>query len=262
MSQKTALITGASSGIGKSFAEILAKEGYNLILVARRKQKLDELAETLSKQFSVESTVIVADLTEIEQMKVVEETIKSLEHLDILVNNAGFGLSSGFAEGNYERQLDMVNIHVIASYMFCRAAVPVMLKENKGLIINVSSMSGLMTKYGDVTYTTTKAFLIVLSESLQEELRDTNIKIHALCPGMTYSEFHDTKDLEKFDKSTVPRSLWMSSKEVASKSLRAARKGKVVYVPGFLNRLSLFFTKMVLIRKISQWFISKNEKKD
>ncbi len=261
MSEKTALITGASSGIGKSFAEILAKEGYNLILVARRKQKLDTLAETLTKQFSIEAKVLVADLSKIEQIKVVEEAIKSLDNIDILVNNAGFGLSSSFAEGNYERQLDMVNIHIVASFMLSRAAVPVMLRVNKGLIINVSSMSGLMTKLGDVTYTTTKAFLIVLSESLQEELKDTNIKIHALCPGMTYSEFHDTKDLEKFDRSTVPKRLWMSSKEVATKSLRAARKGKVVYVPGFLNRLSLLLSKLVFVRIISQWFIKRNEKK-
>lgn len=261
VSKKTALITGASSGIGKSFAEILAKEGYNLILVARRKQKLDELAETLTERFSIESTVIVADLSKIEQIKTVEEAIKSLDHIDILVNNAGFGLSSSFAKGNYERQIDMVNIHVVASYIFCRAAVPVMLRENEGLIINVSSMSGLMTKFGDVTYTTTKAFLIVLSESLQEELRDTKIKIQALCPGMTYSEFHDTEELEEFDRSAVPKKLWMSSNEVATKSLRAARKGKVVYVPGFLNRLFLFFSKMVLVRRLSRWFISRNKKK-
>jgi len=258
--EKTALITGASSGIGKSFAEILAKEGYNLILVARRKQKLDELAETLNDQFSIESKVVVADLSKIDQITAVVETIKSLDHIDILVNNAGFGLSSSFVKGNYERQLAMVNIHVVASYMLCRAAIPIMLRKNEGLIINVSSMSGLMTKFGDVTYTTTKAFLIVLSESLQEELRDTNIKIHALCPGMTYSEFHDTKDLEEFDRSAIPKRLWMSSNEVVIKSLRAARKGKVVYVPGFLNRLSLFFSKMVLVRRISQWFISRNEK--
>lgn len=141
MSEKTALITGASSGIGKSFAEILAKEGYNLILVARRKQKLDTLAETLTKQFSIEAKVLVADLSKIEQIKVVEEAIKSLDNIDILVNNAGFGLSSSFAEGNYERQLDMVNIHVVASYLFCRVAIPIMLRENEGLIINVSSMS-------------------------------------------------------------------------------------------------------------------------
>ena len=261
MSEKTALITGASSGIGKSFAEILAKEGYNLILVARRKQKLDELAKTLADRFSIESKVVVADLSKIEQIKTVKETIKSLDRLDILVNNAGFGLSSSFAEGDYERQLDMVNIHVVASYLFCRVAVPIMLRENEGLIINVSSMSGLMTKFGNVTYTATKAFLITLSESLQEELRNTNIKIHALCPGMTYSEFHDAKELEEFDRSTVPKRLWMSSNQVATKSLKAARKGKVVYVPGFLNRLSLFFSKMVLVRRISQWFISRNEKK-
>ncbi|MCK5142109.1 MAG: SDR family NAD(P)-dependent oxidoreductase, partial [Candidatus Heimdallarchaeota archaeon] len=144
---------------------------------------------------------------------------------------------------------------------FCRVAVPIMLRENEGLIINVSSMSGLMTKFGNVTYTTTKAFLITLSESLQEELRETKIKIHALCPGMTYSEFHDTKELEEFNRSSVPKRLWMSSNEVATKSLKAARKGKVVYVPGFLNRLSLFFSKMVIVRRLSQWFISRNEKK-
>jgi len=261
VSEKTALITGASSGIGKSFAEILAKEGYNLILVARRKHKLDELAESLANQFLVDSKVIVADLSKTEQIKNVEETIKSLDHIDILVNNAGFGLSSSFAKGNYERQLAMVNVHVVASYLLSRAAVPIMLKKNEGLIINVSSMSGLMTKFGDVTYTTTKAFLITFSESLQEELRNTNIKIHALCPGMTYSEFHDTKELEEFDSSTVPKRLWMSSAEVATKSLKAARKGKVVFVPGFLNRMSLFLSKLLLVRRISQWAISRNEKK-
>ncbi len=261
VSEKTALITGASSGIGKSFAEILAKEGYNLILVARRKHKLDALAETLADQFSVETKVIVADLSITEQITNVVETIKSLEHINVLVNNAGFGLSSSFAKGDYERQLAMVNVHVVASYMLSRAAVPIMLRKNEGLIINVSSMSGLMIKFGDVTYTTTKAFLITFSESLQEELRNTNINIHALCPGMTYSEFHDTKELEEFDKSTVPKRLWMSSAEVVKKSLKAARKGKVVYVPGFLNRLSLFLSNMFIVRRLSQWIISRNEKK-
>ncbi|MBY9000831.1 MAG: SDR family oxidoreductase [Candidatus Heimdallarchaeota archaeon] len=257
MSKKLALITGASSGIGKSFAEQLAEEGYNLILVARRKQKLEDLAEKLSKKFSTESQIVVADLSELEQIKNVVDIINSLDSIDILINNAGFGLSSGFAEGNAERQLDMVKVHVLASFSLCRAVIPVMLKRNEGLVINVSSISGLMIKYGDVTYTATKSFLIVLSEALQEELRKTDIRIHALCPGMTYSEFHDTEDLENFDRSSVPKGLWMSSSEVVRKSLKAARKGKTVYVPGFLNRVSLFFSNIALIRKISQWFIER-----
>ena len=257
---KIALITGASSGIGKSFAQQLAEEGYNLILVDRRKQKLEDLADDLSARYSTESQIIVADLSDLDQINKVVSNIETLGRLDILINNAGFGLSSSFATGDASRQLDMVKVHVLASFALSRAAMPVMLKRNEGLVINVSSMSGLMIKYGDVTYTATKSFLIVLSESLQEELRKTNIKIHALCPGMTYSEFHDTKDLENFDRSTVPKGLWMSSAKVVQKSLKAARRGKTVFVPGFLNRVSIFFSNIAVFRKISQWYIDKQEK--
>lgn len=256
LGSKVAVITGASSGIGEMFARELAAKGYNLILVARRKQKLEELANEMNLKFKVSTEVILADLSEMTKIEELVTYFTEKEGIEVLVNNAGYGLLGNFVDIELSKQLKMIKVHSIASYCFSKAVLPAMLKNNKGFIINVSSLSGLMPKYGNVAYTVSKSFLIVFSQTLQEELRNTNIKIQALCPGMTVSEFHNKEKLPNFDKSSVPKKFWMTSEEVVRKSLKSLRKRKTIYVPGWKNRLSLRISNNFLIGAIIRYFIS------
>ncbi|MCE7741242.1 MAG: SDR family oxidoreductase [Candidatus Heimdallarchaeota archaeon] len=253
---KIAVITGASSGIGEAFAIELASQGYDLVIIARRIEKLDELANKVGTNFGTNSDIIIADLSQSKEIEMVIGRLKEIEGIEVLVNNAGYGLSGRFADVDLQTQLDMITVHNIASYSLTRAVVPDMIKRDKGTIINVSSMSGLMPRFGNVAYTVTKAFLIVFSEALQEELSNTKIKIQALCPGMTHTEFHDEDKLPHFDKSTVPKNFWMTSEDVAKKSLKALSRRKTIYVPGFRNRLLVGATNNFLIGGIIRFFVS------
>ena len=257
---KIAVITGASSGIGTAFAKELASQGYNLIIIARREQRLKELARILKEKHETNVEIIIADLSQIDDIEIITQRLEKIEKIDLLVNNAGFGLSGKFVDTEKTKLFDMIYVHDLASFSFCRAVLPNMLKRNQGSIINVSSMSGLMIKYGNVTYTVTKAFLISLSESLQEELRNTKIKIQALCPGMTKSGFHDTKELTSFNKNLVPKGLWMNSETLVKKSLAALNKKKTVYIPGFRNKLIVKISNNLFTGKIIRYLAYKRLK--
>ena len=254
---KYAIVTGASSGIGATFAKELATKGYNLILIARRKEKLENLANILSQEFKVDVEVLQADLSNIEMIEEVVNRLKQVEGIEVLVNNAGFGLLGKFADIELSKQLDMINVHSIASFSLTRAVIPEMIKNNKGFIINVASVSGLMYKSGNIAYSVTKSFLIVFSEALQEELRNSNIKIQALCPGMTITEFHDKDKLPDFDKSVVPNSFWMTSESVVRKSLRALKRRKTVYIPSFKYKMVVWLYNGFIIGGITNFIVNK-----
>jgi hypothetical protein len=257
---KTALITGASSGIGTEFARQLASQGYNLALVARRQERLASLADRLQKKYSITTEVLVTDLTKEKDLQRLENFIVELEALDLLVNNAGFGMHGKFTELNISKHIEMIQIHNIASLRLTHAALPGMLARNQGGIINVSSISGLVP-IGNITYGSTKAFQVVFSETLQMELSGTGIKIQALCPGYTYTEFHDRPDLTGFQRSKIPRALWSSAEEVVAESLRVLKHGKVICIPGRLNRIfvSLGRNSFVspIVRYLAKRFRSK-----
>lgn len=232
-----ALITGASSGLGAVFAQQLAAQGYDLVLVARREERLAALAAELEERHAVSVQVLVADLSTSDGVERVEERIAGLQTLDLLVNNAGFGFPGKFAETGIARHLDMIHIHVTASVRLCRAALPGMIARRRGRIINVASLSAFIPA-GHVTYTATKAYLVAFSETLQIELAGTGVRVQALCPGFTYTEFHDTPELgPHFDRAQFPRLMWMSAEKVVALSIKALERGRVVYIPGFLNWL-------------------------
>ena len=233
---KTALITGASSGIGAEFARQLACRGYHLVLVARRKERLIDLADRLQQTHPVKAKVLVADLTIEEDIQRVEQHIFELKTLDLLVNNAGFGMHGKFTELDISKHIAMIQVHDIACVRLTWAALPGMIARNQGGIINVSSISGLVP-IGNITYGTTKAFQVVFSETLQMELSATGINIQALCPGYTYTEFHDRPDLTNFQRSSIPKALCSSAEQVVSESLRGLEKGKRIVVPGTFNRI-------------------------
>ena len=234
---RTALITGASSGIGAAYARQLAAMGYNLVLVARREERLAALATELQERYPINAQVVAADLSSPPGVERVETHIAGLERLDLLINNAGFGSPGSFAEANFANQLAMIQVHVVASVRLTRAALPLMMTRQRGAIINVSSIAGLVPIPGSATYSATKAYLKVFSEALQAELRDTYIKIQALCPGFTHTGFHDTPEHQGFGRSGIPDFMWMSAEEVAAQSLSGLDRHQVVLVPGFKNRL-------------------------
>ncbi len=234
-----AFITGASAGIGASYAKELAKKGFDLILLARRKERLQALAHKLESDYSISCEIITADLANSDEINTVVNHIHQIENLDILINNAGFATIGDFADIPLEKSMRMFHVHMTSSMQFCHAALQGMLKRKRGAIINVSSMGAFLLTPGNVVYDATKSFLATFSENLSLEVRDEGIKIQALCPGFTRTEFHEVGDFINFDRRVVPNSLWMMPDEVVFLSLKALEKNKeVVFVPGWKRRLS------------------------
>ena len=233
----TALITGASSGIGAAFTRQLAATGYNLILVARRQERLESLAEELSASHNAACEVLPADLTKVSDVERLEARLAGSGAPDLLINNAGFGTTGHFAEIDLAKQVDMIQLHVIAPVRLCRAVLPGMIARRSGAIINVASIAAYWPLPENANYAASKMYLIVFSQALQAELRGTGVRVQALCPGFTYTEFHDTTEFAQFDRRNIPAPFWMSADELARLSLAALERGKVVYIPGWQNRL-------------------------
>jgi short-subunit dehydrogenase len=253
-SQKTALITGASSGIGEAFARKLAEKGYHLILVARRQARLKALEQELTGKYSVKGEILVADLACEQDIIHVEQRILEKPPLDMLINNAGFGTPGAFIDIPLEKTAAMLNVHVHASTRLAWTALQGMWTKNRGAIINVSSMAALLPISTAVNYCATKAYLNTFSEALQWQLRQTNIRVQALCPGYTYSGFHETPEYQDFDRNRTPRWLWMRAEKVVECSLQALSKRSVIIVPGIMNRLIVWLMQapgsVWLLRKL------------
>ena len=240
----TAVITGASSGLGASFARQLAERGFGLVLTARREDRLRVLAEKLSSEFRVRCEVLAADLSEDAGILRVCERIGAIGDLDILVNNAGFGTAGNYADVPIGQSMRMVNVHVAASMRLAHAALGAMRARKRGAIINVASMAAFAITPGDVVYDATKAFLVAFSEALALETGGEGIRIQALCPGFTHTEFHDAGKMAGLDAASIPRTLWMEADRVVSLSLQAlGRKGRTVFIPGWKNRASTWLVR-------------------
>lgn len=234
---KSALITGASSGLGAEFANQLAASGYNLVLTARRAERLQQLADSVISRFGVQVSIQPADLSKLTDIDRLVEIIKDLSDLELLVNSAGFGTVGRFHRVEADKVLAMLNVHMVAPVLLCRAVLPGMILQNRGVIINVASLAGLIP-IRNVLYHSTKAFLVSFSELLQSELGESQIRVQALCPGFFLSEFHDTAEYSRFSRTSVPRFLWMTSTQVVSESLKSLHHRKVICIPGFVNRFA------------------------
>lgn len=232
----TAVVTGASSGLGEVFAERLAVRGHNLILIARRRGLLEALAARLQDKHAVRCEPIVADLAHPADVHALSERLSSTEDLEMLVNNAGFGTRGEFASVPWTKQEAMLAVHVVAPVQLARAALPRMIERARGAIINVASVAGLVVSPGSVLYGATKAFLVFWSESLAAEVAGTGVRVQALCPGFTYTGFHDTEEYADMDRSEVPRALWLSAEYVVDTSLAALGRRSVVCVPSWKYR--------------------------
>jgi len=229
----TALVTGASSGIGKAFCERLAERCDRIVAVARRHERLLELQQALASQ--VEVIPVAADLSTVEGVTRCTEAIRQRGPVDLLVNNAGISAFGAFTDADIDQQLDTVRINIDALMVLSRAALPFMREQGEGAIINVASIGAFLPMRDTVVYGASKAFVQSFSISLQDEVRGDNIKIQCLCPGMTRTEIHDTAMFEGFDKSRIPEQMWMSSEEVVDISLAALEEDRVIVVTGETN---------------------------
>ena len=239
---RTALITGASAGLGAEYARQLAAAGTNLILVARRLDRLTALAAELGGKYGVKAETLAADLATPDGVGRVESRIAGAETLDLLVNNAGFGGGPGsFAEKDARDHLGMVQVHVATAVRLCRAALPGMIARGRGAVINVASMAAF-SPFSGAMYSGTKAFLVMFSENLRAELGGKGIVVQALCPGMTHTEFHETIGM---DKSVVPSAFWMTAEKVVRTSLRRLGRGTVC-IPGWKNKAIAFLMRCPL----------------
>ena len=237
-----ALVTGASAGIGTAFARSLAASGWDLVLVARSRERLEELARSLSGEHRVQVEVCAADLSGDSGVAATEEKIRNLPALDLLVNNAGFGTYGQFADLPAEQEAAEIRLNVLALARLTRAALPGMLTRGRGSIINVSSIAGFQAAPFNATYGATKAFVTSFTEALSEEVRGTGVRVQALCPGLTRTEFQDRAGI---DISSVPAFASMSAEEVVDSSLAALETGQVVHIPGVTNRILSGVTSLV-----------------
>jgi short-subunit dehydrogenase len=226
------VITGASSGLGVVFARKLAAE-HDLILVARRKEKLESLAAELTAQFGCAVEVLPADLTGEQDLTVVAERIAAEPGLALLVNNAGFGARGLFWESDLKVQEQMHRLHVAATVRLSYAALRNMVARNSGGIINVASVAAFWQRGGSVSYGATKRWMTTFTEGLYLDLKSIGsaVKVQALCPGYTYTEFHDTMKLDR--TKMAPPSMWLNAEFVVDESLKALPQGKLLVVPGW-----------------------------
>jgi uncharacterized protein len=248
--QSVALVTGASSGIGEVFARRLSSQGYHLLLVARREERLQKLAAELGN-----ADYMTADLALDSDLHAVENRIAAESNLQYLVNNAGFGVVGPFHEDNLETQDRMHRLHIIAIERLTHAALKGMVPRRKGNIINVSSVAGFLTTPFSIGYCSTKAWINSFSEGLYLELKalGSPVRVQALCPGFTYTEFHKVSGI---DRKTIPSFLWMSAEFVVDASLRGLQRNRAVVVPGWYYKLFVsVYTK--LPRACRHWIALK-----
>jgi len=233
----TALVTGASAGIGEAIAHQLAARGHGVTLVARREDRLRVLADELSKKHGVRAEPIAADLADAAARDRLEGQIDELGLVvEVVVNNAGFGGSGNLAESDRERLVQMVELNAVALLDFQARYLPAMVERGRGAVINIASTAAFQPIPGTATYAATKAFVLSLSEAVHEELKGTGVTLTAVCPGPVKTEFTQAAGLEQAEERT-PDFVWMSAEDVARVAVDAAEKGKRAIVPGLLNRV-------------------------
>jgi hypothetical protein len=233
-SRPNAFITGASSGIGQAFAERLAHDGYDLTIVARRRDRLEALAQRLQKTAAVQVHVTVADMSKSADLRLLENRLAAIESLELLVNNAGFGGYMPFVQLEPDKAEELINLQVLAVTRLTRAALPGMLARKKGSIINVSSRFAFSGPLGSAqlpkraTYAGTKAFVNTFTQLLQSELEGTGVRLQALCPGVVETEFHERVGIPP---GAYPAAIVMKPEDVVQASLAGLRLGEVICVP-------------------------------
>jgi short-subunit dehydrogenase len=239
-----ALVTGASAGIGEAFARSLAQKGTNLIMTARRGDRLNHLAAKLEQEFAIETMTIEADLSKPDAPSEIFAAVEAAgRHVDILVNNAGYGLPGQFQESDWPTHRAFLDLMVTSYAHLVHLALPGMRQRGFGRIVNVASLAGLVPgSAGHTMYGASKAFLVSFSQSLAAENEESGVKVSALCPGFTYSEFHDVNGTRGL-VGQLPGYMFMAAAPVVEGALRAVENRHVVYVPGAWNKFAAWLIK-------------------
>jgi short-subunit dehydrogenase len=232
----SALVTGASRGIGREFASQLAAKGYHLVLVARDRGRLDQLSRHLELAHRVTAEVLEADLRRPEELARVEARLLAVDRpVDVLVNNAGHGSRGRFAELDVDAESGQIALNVTALVRLTHAALAAMVPRRRGAVLNVSSAAGFQPAPFSAVYAATKSFVTLFTEAIHEEVLGQGVKVSCLCPGFTRTEFQERAGV---DGSWLPSFAWSSAKDVASAGLAALERNQAVCIPGAPNKLA------------------------
>jgi uncharacterized protein len=260
MARRTCLITGASAGIGKAYANLMAERGYNLVLTARREDRLLELGAQLGNDWGANSHIIIEDLG---QIGAVDRIIENLEQnnikIDALINNAGYGLAGTFATTKWEEQNQFLQVLLNAPTELAHKLMGSMVEQGFGRIINVASLAGhIPGSAGHTLYGAVKSYMIKFSQSLNAELEGTGVNVCALCPGFTYSEFHDVNNTRELVQK-MPKFMWQTAQDVVLEGFNAVEQNKAVAVTGLLNKFIAVLFKL-LPDAITQYIVKQRSK--
>jgi len=241
---KTALVTGASTGIGYELSKIFARDGYNLVLVSRTKQKLEALAKELESKHSIQAKVIPKDLSKPNAPQgLYDEVLADSIEVTDLVNNAGFGLNGKFVDFSTEQQMELIQLNITSLTMLCRLFGTDMARRRSGRILNVASIAGFQAG-GPLmsTYYASKAYVILFSQGINDEFSRDGVHVSVLCPGPTQTEFGNRAEMNHAKILNVP---WlMNPAEVAEIAYSGLIKGKKIIIPGIMNKISAFSTRL------------------
>ncbi|MDE2488508.1 MAG: SDR family oxidoreductase [Alphaproteobacteria bacterium] len=247
MDRRLALVTGASAGIGAAFAKIFASHGYDVALTARRAERLETLAEEIRLGHGVETLVLPADLADPAAPAALLERLAGYgRSVDALVNNAGYGLPGAYVATRWKDQRDFLQVMVTAPCELAHRVLPGMVERRFGRIVNVASLAGLVPgAAGHTLYAASKALLIKFSQSLYLENEAHGVHVSALCPGFTYSEFHDVNGTRAQVSTSTPPWLWLGADEVAAAGYEAVEANRAACVPGAPNKAIAALAKLI-----------------
>jgi short-subunit dehydrogenase len=238
--QPRALITGASAGIGEGFARHLASDGYSLVLVARRRERLEALAGSLAKEHGITADIVAADLASEDGVSAVEQRLRGSD-IELVVNNAGFGTVGAFGELPLERELEEVDVNIRALVRLSHVALEEMVPRRSGGIINLGSMAAYQPIPYNSTYAASKAFVLHFSQGLHEEAKPHGVTVTCVCPGPVKTEFQDVAGI---DGSRIPAMNWVSVDDVVERALAGWRSGAAVVIPGAANVMTAVGAKL------------------
>jgi len=236
----TAIITGATSGIGKEFSLQLAQMGFNLLLLARREELLVQWAAELKNRYNIVVAVKAVDLADIGQVKRLLVEVGSMEDITVLVNAAGFGTLGKFTNLEFPKVEQMNTLHVMAPVFLTHAILPGMIQRHQGLVVNISSVEVWRQAKIGILYTAAKEYIRVFSTTLNKQVKPSGVLIQTVCPGYTRTNFHKVGDYAQKKEFRRPSFMWMTPTQVVSGSLKAAERKRALYVPGFFNKLVKF----------------------
>jgi len=253
-----ALITGASSGIGYELANLFAKDKHNIILIARREDRLKQLSRDLENDYKIKTLVIPKDLSQSQSAQEIYDILKQNDiTIDYLINNAGFMVYGRFSDTNWSEDHKMIQLHMVTLTHLIKLFLPDMLRRENGKILNIGSTGSFVPGPLNAVYCATKNYILSLSEAIAEELNGTGVTVTALCPGGTKTEFAEKANIKN---SSVHFFEVMEAKRVARIGYKALMKGKRVVIPGMLNKIQIFsirFTPRIVVSKLIKFMMSK-----